>query len=83
MPPSWVTSAAGWTALSITWEQVVNGMPQIVVNYQRDAIAKYGLNIDINCTLNVMSKSSRKEGANALIHCMLLKMQTMPVLQNH
>lgn len=31
----------------------VNGMPQIVVNYKREAIAKYGLNItEINRTLN-------------------------------
>lgn len=31
----------------------VTGMPQIVVNYKRDAIAKFGLNIsDVNRTLN-------------------------------
>ncbi|MCC7466078.1 MAG: CusA/CzcA family heavy metal efflux RND transporter [Saprospiraceae bacterium] len=31
----------------------VNGMPQIIVNYRRDAIAKYGLNIsEVNRTLN-------------------------------
>ncbi len=39
-------------AIELYVEQV-NGMPQIVVNYKREAIAKYGLNIsDINRTLN-------------------------------
>jgi len=39
-------------AIELYVEQV-NGMPQIVVNYKRDAIAKYGLNIsEINRTLN-------------------------------
>ena len=39
-------------AIELYVEQV-NGMPQIVVNYKRAAIAKYGLNItDINRTLN-------------------------------
>jgi len=39
-------------AIELYVEQV-NGMPQIVVNYKRDAIAKYGLNIsEVNRTLN-------------------------------
>ena len=39
-------------AIELYVEQV-NGMPQIVVNYKRDAIAKYGLSIsDLNRTLN-------------------------------
>lgn len=45
-----VNSIDGTTAL---YEETVTGMPQVVIKYDRDAMAKYGLNIaDINRTVN-------------------------------
>jgi len=45
--------SAGVGGSTELYMEQVNGMPQIVVNYKRDAIAKYGLNIsEVNRTLN-------------------------------
>lgn len=35
------------------YEETVTGMPQVVINYNRDAMARYGLNVeDLNRTIN-------------------------------